>query len=136
MLRALLDLARGAQTAPVPTCSCAKGLAVGVECLQAALRGKGFAFTAPAGGAAQAAAAHSRGGQRLGAWPQRVEGRGAGGGGSGVAAATGGSPGDADTAGVASTEQLAAAFHSVDPLHCDLPAHDAHALRNIMLRSP
>ncbi|KAI8465719.1 MAG: hypothetical protein J3K34DRAFT_525141 [Monoraphidium minutum] len=39
MLRGLLELAHGAQTAPVPACSCAKGLAVGVACLQSALRG-------------------------------------------------------------------------------------------------
>jgi hypothetical protein len=41
MLRGLLDLARGAQTSPVPACSCAKGLAIGVETLSSVLRGCG-----------------------------------------------------------------------------------------------
>jgi hypothetical protein len=119
MLRGLLDLARGAQTAPVPSCSCAKGLAVGMVCLQSALRGEGFALPAAGAAAAPAAAPAAQPPPRSG--------------GGGRAAAAAAPQQQRADAGVESA--AAAAFHSLDPLRSGLAAHDLHALRSAMLHA-
>ncbi|KIZ02711.1 hypothetical protein MNEG_5252 [Monoraphidium neglectum] len=128
MLKGLLDLAHGAQTAPAAACSCAKGLAVGVQCLQSALRGEGFAAAAatPPVAAPQGRFAAAGGGSRE---PIKAGGHSAGRNGR-VREGGGGA-----STSVSSSQQLAASFYSVDPLSSDLPAHDAHALRNILLHS-
>mgnify|MGYP001811135715 CR=1 FL=1 len=132
MLRGLMDLARGAQTAPVPACSCAKGLAVGVECLQSALRGEGFAAVASLG---PSSAAVGRGSQPQATAPISRGGTATAAVGMGTMSGQRGSGDSSSSPSAGSQQRLAAAFHSVDLVHSDLPAHDAHALRNILLRS-
>lgn len=113
MLKGLLELAHAAQTAPLPSCSCAKGLAVGVECLASALRGAAAAPGGERGGSSGASTSTSS---------------------QAAAAGTAGSAGGAPV----SSDALAAAYHSVAADaggDGGLAPHDAHALRMVLLRS-
>jgi hypothetical protein len=138
MLRGLLELAHGAQKAPVPACSCAKGLAVGVTCLADALSGGGLGAivngtsssttntTTSSSGAASSLTAQGPSASTADGWRT-------------AAARAPARPHQQQRQKTATTTdagnaKVAAAFHSVG-FDCDLPAHDAHALRSIMLRN-
>lgn len=104
MLKGLIELAHAAQTAPLPSCSCAKGLAVGVECLASALARSGGE-----GGSGGATVADRAAQARI--------------------------PSTSGPAGPTREEELSlAAYHSVEPSEA-MPAHDAHALRMVLLRN-
>lgn len=126
MLRGLLDLAHGAQKAPVPACSCAKGLAVGLQLLASSLSEPGGGPNASGGARDTArgpggAAAHSLPAPAM--WRPAWAARSPGGASS---SGSGGGPAQAQTP--------SALYNSVD-LDSGLPAHDAHALRMVLLRS-
>jgi hypothetical protein len=153
MFKGLLELAHGALSAPVPACSCAKGLAVGVVALTSTLRssmnGSDASSISGAGSSGDA--------DVLGAGASCVPGSGHGWGSPAAGPASGGrmrpparsgsgdgSPkmpsansvsGGGSRSGSGSVHpELSAAFHSVD-LDTGLPAHDVHALRTLMLHS-
>jgi hypothetical protein len=121
MFKGLLELAHGALSAPVPACSCAKGLAVGVRELASALRpgAGGEAGGASGGGSSGAAAAAPA------AWPRPVKA---------AAARAGAAASSSPAAPAPARPPLAAAFHGLD-MDSGLPAHEVHALRTLMLHA-
>jgi hypothetical protein len=124
MLKGLLELAHGAQTAPAAACSCAKGLAMGVQALASALRGDAQGLAAAVSGRGGAAGANPgvAAARTTCPWP------------AGAAACSPEQQGR--VAGPAAHEPAPrVAFLSVNPIDCGLPAHDAHALRMMLMRS-